>query len=691
MLNRLRNISTAERWTLAIVLLGLVAVAISYPPQPSLTRPWLWRSAFLAIIGSLLLMVPGLIAAFMLRRPSIVGVAAIAGAVTGLVLNAGLTFYAAKRFEVPIHQALARLQQQTGTITIVQNGRTLIPLRLIGEGRIERSEGLLTNLTPLEMRILCAAEDERCFDRKLNIDLEAIVRVLVTASNRMLRRQSGRLPGGSNLSEQVAGLLLGLKPAGPDAIWWKLDKMLAAFEVDLFPREQQAAMYLSLAPFGNWHGQDIVGIAAASHIFYGRDHSELSAVELAELMARLRNPVQLFPYRRPRETEEHYVTRLEAERLRAQAIVYVAARKSWLHGAEVRASFSTLVPAEIAGQQLDIPHAKQILDAVQAHVPDAASRRLIAATELDPGIEKALVDASAAGFAAFYPRLPVSTHADDFLEVDASVVDDTTGHLVAEVGMAAMPGGCASHCKPELYALALETRSISSINEAPPCSRVPARLALAKSLNETALCLIKLVGPARYMQHLRDQGYAVQGPYVPIALGAGVEVSPRRIAANYLKFGFAHAGWRVEPDIIARIIDAKTGAVLYEPVLTQVLSNETAIAVRTAMEDVPRIGTASRALGHITGALPSKTGTAGAFRRNAWQGDGGSWCVTIDARTKLITAVRVRWRSNHPFELEGGQTAAVIMAEFIQRARRISAQRTPPANNELISQVHYEK
>src|SRR5579859_359478 len=176
MLNRLRKISGTELWTLLLLVLGMIALLLTYPPEPSLTRPWLWRSAFLAIAGCISLLVPALVAAYILRRPVILAYAAIVGAVAGLGANAGLTLYAAIRFEQPIRQAIAQLKQQTGTITIVQNGNRLIPLRVVGQNRVERTAGWISEVTPLEMQLLCAAEDERCFDRKLNIDLEAIGR-----------------------------------------------------------------------------------------------------------------------------------------------------------------------------------------------------------------------------------------------------------------------------------------------------------------------------------------------------------------------------------------------------------------------------------------------------------------------------------------------------------------------------------
>ena len=83
------------------------------------------------------------------------------------------------------------------------------------------------------------------------------------------------------------------------------------------------------------------------------------------------------------------------------------------------------------------------------------------------------------------------------------------------------------------------------------------------------------------------------------------------------------------------------------------------------------MGTAASALNELaaTGSIASKTGTASFYRRGKWQGEGGSWCVAADSATKTVIAVRVRWASGRPFELEGGRSAARVVRKAIAGMR----------------------
>jgi hypothetical protein len=96
-----------------------------------------------------------------------------------------------------------------------------------------------------------------------------------------------------------------------------------------------------------------------------------------------------------------------------------------------------------------------------------------------------------------------------------------------------------------------------------------------------------------------------------------------------------------------------------------------ALEVRRALEKVSTVGTAARALSRLAAQAPiaAKTGTAGFHHGTVWQGEGGSWCVSADSATGLVSAVRVRWISGHPFELEGGQSAAYVTRHFLEKAR----------------------
>lgn len=607
-----------------------------------------------------LISIPLVVLALICRRFIRVPVArlALTGLCLGLFLNAALTTLLTLRFDAPILDASRKLREQTGIITI-------------GEASFfESRPGVWNRRDPLgevpsiAAHILCAAEDERCFDRKVTPDPWALARA-VRASIQAKMMGKGIVQGGSDLPEQVASLLLGLKPEGTgwQAMRTKIVKSLVAFRIDdRFSRDDQIWLYLQTAPFGSVNGSEAVGLASAAHVFYGCEPDSLTAMQLAELMARLRNPSLFQPY---------VAKNLDRHRARTEAILDVAVRKGWLTGEHTDGEFlAGIATRKAAGDALRIPHETAVLDEIAGLVPDAAARHLLVELSYDPRLQRALVEAVRDELSVIDSRLAWRNHKGDSVEIDVSVVT-SDGGAVAEYGLAAEPSDGGSIYKVENYGLALERGTLRSIESAVPGTRMVASQALIRSKNEMALAMARATGIKRLADHLRAQGYTVNGDHESIVLGAGVSGSPRQVAGNFLKFGYKQPGYRVRPSVVARVVDAQSGAVLHEPDVLSVFSERTALQVRSALEQVSTKGTASSQLRELALASPiaSKTGTAGFFKRGKWQGPGGSWCVSADKATGLAVAIRTRWKSNRPFELEGGQSSAIAMRKFLRAAR----------------------
>jgi penicillin-binding protein 1A len=528
--------------------------------------------------------------------------------------------------------------------------------------------------------MLCAAEDERCFDRLVSIDPVAYVRAAVaTARAKLFHAPHAQVQGASDISAQLARLLLGIHASGGgwDAVRAKLEKTLAAWRIDdLLSRRQQLQLYLATAPFGSLAGHEAVGLESAARVFYGKTTAALDAAELAELMAHLRNPNLYFPYRKSGESEEHFQARLAMLHVRADAILDVAARKGWIMTVqrdEARARlFLTLLPLDYAAENIRLPHAASVLGAVAAHVPDAARRHLAVTVELNEQLQSALAAATAEAEAAVHARLRGHLRRGDTLTTDVIVIREN-GAVAALAGLASVSGGMASNLKPEFYALWLELDAGRSMGQRLHGLHITAAEALTRSYNPGAEEVAREIGLGRVVAHLRSQGYSVLGPFEPIVLGAGVTGSPWLVVGNFVKFGYSTPGYRVQPSLVARISDAATGAVLFEPEKERVFTARAAVEVRASLENVGTVGTARGALHALASASPvaAKTGTAGFFRRGHWQGEGGSWCVAADEATGLVMAVRMRWVSGAPLEIEGGKSAALVVAKFLDRARSI--------------------
>ena len=141
------------------------------------------------------------------------------------------------------------------------------------------------------------------------------------------------------------------------------------------------------------------------------------------------------------------------------------------------------------------------------------------------------------------------------------------------------------------------------------------RTALAKSKNLVSVRVIRKIGPRYAQDYIQRFGFeADKHPaYLTMALGAG-SVTPLQLATGYGVF--ANGGYRVEPYLISKVIDAK-GNVLFEATPSiagdsklKVLDSRTAFVMDSLLQEVTKTGTAATArpaLGRSD--IAGKTGT----------------------------------------------------------------------------------
>lgn len=143
---------------------------------------------------------------------------------------------------------------------------------------------------------------------------------------------------------------------------------------------------------------------------------------------------------------------------------------------------------------------------------------------------------------------------------------------------------------------------------------MPLRTALAKSKNMVSIRVLHSVG-VRYAQDwITRFGFEAEKhpPYLTMALGAG-SVTPMQMAQGYAVF--ANGGYRVNPQLIARITD-NSGRLLYQAQPVQLDETARAIDARNAflmsslLQEVTRSGTAARAQATLKRPdIYGKTGT----------------------------------------------------------------------------------
>jgi penicillin-binding protein 1A len=141
------------------------------------------------------------------------------------------------------------------------------------------------------------------------------------------------------------------------------------------------------------------------------------------------------------------------------------------------------------------------------------------------------------------------------------------------------------------------------------------RNALAKSKNLVSVRIIRAIGPSYAQEYIQRFGFEPEKhpPYLTMALGAG-SVTPLQMAAAYSVF--ANGGYRVDPYLIDKMIDAK-GVVLFEAKptyaredATRVLDARTAFVMDSMLQEVTKTGTAASARAKLgRNDIAGKTGT----------------------------------------------------------------------------------
>jgi penicillin-binding protein 1A len=195
-----------------------------------------------------------------------------------------------------------------------------------------------------------------------------------------------------------------------------------------------------------------------------------------------------------------------------------------------------------------------------------------------------------------------------------------------------------SSFKPFIYAAALEKGIMPNtlVNDAPLSisaletgsqmwspknydgkfeGQMTVREALAKSKNLASVRVIRKIDPRYAQDFIQRFGFEAEKhpPYLTMALGAG-SVTPLQLATGYGVF--ANGGYRVEPYLISKVIDAK-GNVLFEAspqkagdANLRVLDARTTFVMDSLLQEVTKTGTAATARSALGRAdIAGKTGT----------------------------------------------------------------------------------
>jgi penicillin-binding protein 1A len=206
------------------------------------------------------------------------------------------------------------------------------------------------------------------------------------------------------------------------------------------------------------------------------------------------------------------------------------------------------------------------------------------------------------------------------------------------------------------------------------------REALTYSLNLVSIRVLQTVGVDYAIKYLAPFGFAPQRiPHnLTIALGT-LDATPLQLANAYAIF--ANGGYRVNPYLIAKVIDADGKVVFqYHPNPPQrVLSPETDFLMVSAMKSVIDDGTGSTALSLGRSDLAGKTGTS----NDANHSEKDAWFNGFNS--DIMTTVWVGFDQSKPVREYGARAALPIWIDYMGKALQGKPEHTVPQPSDIVS------
>ena len=373
----------------------------------------------------------------------------------------------------------------------------------------------IKDVDPLFFNMLLSYEDQR-FRYHPGFDPLALVRATLQFFS-----QNKIISGGSTITMQVAKLL---NPA-PRTLTTKVIEIWRAMRLEMqYSKDAILNLYLVLAPYGG----NIVGLRAASLIYFNKEPSYLTPDEIALLVVIPQNPNRYRPDRFPKQAQ--------AARDKVLKLLY---NKKIITCYSLDAGLHSKIPLTRFKLPFHAPHVGDLM--LSKHVPSPW------VTTLDGDLQKKLEN-------ILYNHLQkISAHSS----VAVLVVDNTSHAMLAYVGnidyfnaeragqvdMIQATRSPGSTLKPFLYGFAFQDGIIDPetiIYDKPTnfgnykpnnfnqdfSGAVSIRHALQQSLNIPAVKILTQVGPQRFLARLKQTGVKFvlpaqsMLPDLPIILGS---------------------------------------------------------------------------------------------------------------------------------------------------------------------------
>ena len=555
---------------------------------------------------------------------------------------------------------------------------------LSGPAREKRRFVTFPGIPRILVDAVTSAEDKRFFQHS-GLDPVRIVKAAYVDL-----REGRKAQGASTLSQQLAHMFFLEEEKGKT---WsrKLQEVVVTLQIEQrLSKEQIFEDYANQVPLGMRGTFSIHGFGEAAEAYLGKEISQITVPEAAELAGMIQRPPYFNPFRHPDHTIE-----------RRNVVLRLMHENGFIDDREYQASVqSPLTVAKGASLSKEAPYFVDLVaDAVQTRFQDQnfQSNAFRIYTTLDLRLQAAAEEAIRAGMLLVDEQIrrqrrfrgtPVPEP-----QVALVAIDPHTGEVRALAGgrnygtsqldrvlAKRQPG---SIFKPFVYAAALDTAvegggrviTASTILKDEPTTfwfdgreyspkdfedkylgDVTLREALAHSLNNATVSLAEMVGYGNVVEMANRAGmnYRIQ-PTPAVALGA-YEITPLEAAGAYTMF--ANQGVYVKPNFITLVRD-HDGKTLFRNQIErrQALDPRVAYLMTNLLEEVLRSGTGAGVRGQFNFTAPAagKTGTS----RDGW---------FAGYTTELLCVVWVGFDDNRDLDLEGAKSAAPIWGDFMKRA-----------------------
>jgi penicillin-binding protein 1B len=553
---------------------------------------------------------------------------------------------------------------------------------LTGSNREKRRMVKFHDIPQLLVQAVVSAEDKRFFSHA-GFDPLGIVRAAWVDL-----RQGRKDQGASTLSQQLARMFWLYQ----EKRWTrKLAELIITLQIEQRLSKQQIFEdYANQIDMG-WRGTyNIRGFGQAAEVYLGKDLSQITLPEAAELAGIIQRPGVFDPYRHPERTKA-----------RRNIILGLMRENGFISDRDYALAIEApIVVPKGAAQSLEAPYFVDLVnDALQSKFQEAdfQANAYRIYTTLDMRLQRAAADAIRAGMENVDQQIRKQKRFKGKPVPEAQValvaIDPHTGEVKAlsggrNYGMSQLnrvlakrqPG---SIFKPFVYAAALDTGVEGGQKILTPSTMildqpttfwfdgkpyepsnfehkfygdVTLREALARSLNVATVKVAEMVGYDAVVDMANRAGmnYKIQ-PTPAVSLGA-YDITPLEAVGAYTMF--ANQGAYVKPDFL-RLVRASDGKVVYRHKNEEkrVLDPRVAYLVTSLMEEVLRTGTGAgvRSRYKLTVPAAGKTGTS----HDGW---------FAGFTSELLCVVWVGFDDNKELNLEGAHSAAPIWAEFMKRA-----------------------